>query len=60
MFCIYEMMFYNKTMELQIHALTYAHINIQLVETRKSCLYFFLSVKIYRVSSLGSKLGIQQ
>ena len=31
------MMFCNKTMELQIHALTHAHINTQLVETRKSC-----------------------
>ena len=34
-------------MELQIHALTYANVNTQLVETRKSCLYFFLSIKIH-------------
>ena len=47
---VYEMMFCNKTMELQIHALTYANVNTQLVETRKTCL-FFLSIQIYWVST---------
>ena len=42
----YEMMFCNKTMELQIHALTHANVNTQLVKTRKTCL-FFLSIQIY-------------
>ena len=37
------MMFCNKTMELQIHALTHANVNTQLVETRKT--YFFFQSK---------------
>ena len=39
----------NKTMELHNHALMYAHVNTQLVETKKTCLYsfFFHSIKIY-------------
>ena len=45
---VYEMMFCNKTVELQIHALIHANVNTQLVETRKTCL-FFLSIQIYRV-----------
>ena len=39
----------NKTVELHNHALMYAHVNTQLVETKKTCLYsfFFHSIKIY-------------
>ena len=37
------MMFCNKTRELQIHVLTHANVNTQLVETRKT--YFFFQSK---------------
>ena len=66
---IYEMMFYNKTMELHIYALMHAHVNKQLIETRT--VVFFLSfnqnlVSINSVSPTGStavnmmELTIQQ
>ena len=51
---IYEMMFCNKTMELQIHALTHAHINTQLVETRKT--YFFFQFK-FTECQRGPQIG---
>ena len=50
------MMFCNKTMELQIHALTYANVNTQLVETRKTCLYFFFQSK-YTECQRGPQTG---
>ena len=66
---IYEMMFYNKTMELHIYALMHAHVNKQLIETRT--VVFFLSfnqnlVTINSVSQIGNtavnmtELTIQQ
>ena len=42
---IYEMMFYNKTMELHIHALMHAHVNKQLIGKKKSCLFSFIQSK---------------
>ena len=54
---IYEMMFYNKTMELHIHALMHAHVNKQLIGKKK--VVFFLSfnqnlVSINSVSRTGN------
>ena len=50
------MMFCNKSMELQIHALTHANVNTQLVETRKTCLYFFFQSK-YTECQRGPQTG---
>ena len=48
---VYEMMFCNKSMELQTHALMHANVNTQLVETRKNCVYFFFQSKLNGVST---------
>ena len=39
------MMFYNKTMELHIHALMHAHVNKQLIGKKKSCLFSLIQSK---------------
>ena len=50
---IYEMMFYNKTMELHIHALMHAHVNKQLIGKKKVVFVLSFNQNLVSINSVS-------